>query len=440
MNKKTQAQVVLAGRTNVGKSSLFNRIASNVESIALDQPGVTRDVLHDVVTWNNIAFQLSDSGGITARVPQDEMDKKVREKALQEIEHAAVVILVCDVQVGITNEDRELAHLFQRHNKNLVLAVNKVDSQELQDVQYEFESLGIPAIFYVSAVHGRNIGDMLDYVTDEIKNQGFTSVSAEKSSFRVVLLGKPNVGKSSLLNMLTHQERAIVSPQEGTTREPIKEQIHFYQQPIDLIDTAGVRRKRSVNDTLETMMVKTSLEAVRRAHIVLLLVSADEPFLSAQVLKLASYVFEQGAALILLLNKSDLLDESKKLTFKESLQEYKFITDKLEYLVISCKDGKNVGKVLPLVQKVWEAYSLKIPNEVLSHLLVTALIQRPLYKNQNRLHCYGARQVGNAPMRIELIVDNVLYWEESHLSFLENVLRKEYGLKSVPVLFTLKQQ
>jgi len=440
MSKKIQAQVVLAGRTNVGKSSLFNRMASSVESITLDQPGVTRDLLHDVVAWNSTTFQLSDSGGITAQEPKDPMDKKVREKALKAIEQAAVVILVCDAQVGVINEDIELMRLFHRHNKNVVLAVNKVDTQNLQDMLYGFESLGVPAIFYVSALHGRNIGDMLDYVTDQIKAQGLHLGEQEESDFRVVLLGKPNVGKSSLLNMLTNQDRSIVSEIEGTTREPIREQIHFYQQPIELIDTAGVRRKRSVEDTLETMMVKTSLEAVRKAHIVLLLMSADEPYLSAQVLKLASYVFEQGAALILLLNKSDLLDESKERMFKESMAEYKFFTDKLEYLIISCKDGKNVGKILPLVQKVWEANSTKIPQEILTQTILNALMRRPLYKNQQQVRCFGARQAGYAPMRIELNVENILLWEPSHLSYLENVLRKEYNLKSVPVLFTLKQK
>ena len=440
MSKKIQAQVVLAGRTNVGKSSLFNRMASTVESLTLDQPGVTRDLLHDVVAWNSTIFQLSDSGGITAQEPKDPMDKKVREKALEAIEHAAVVILVCDAQVGIINEDIELMRLFHRHNKNVVLAVNKVDTQNLQDMLYGFEKLGVPAIFYVSALHGRNIGDMLDYVTDQIKAQGLHGLEQEESNYRVVLLGKPNVGKSSLLNMLTNQDRSIVSEIEGTTREPIREQIHFYQKPIELIDTAGIRRKRSIDDTLETMMVKTSLEAVRKANVVLLLMSADEPYLSAQVLKLASYVFEQGAALILLLNKSDLLDDSKTLMFKESLEEYKFFTDKLEYLIISCKDGKNVGKILPLVQKVWEANSLKITQEVLSQTILNALMRRPLYKNQQQLRCFGARQAGYAPLRIELNVENILLWDPSHLNYLENVLRKEYNLKSVPVLFTLKQK
>ena len=281
---------------------------------------------------------------------------------------------------------------------------------------------------------------MLMYVTDQIKAQGLHALEQEESNYRVVLLGKPNVGKSSLLNMLTNQDRSIVSEQEGTTREPIREQIHFYQNPIELIDTAGIRRKRSIDDTLETMMVKTSLEAVRKAHIVLLLMSADEPYLSAQVLKLASYVFEQGAALILLLNKSDLLDESKSRMFKESLEEYKFFTDKLEYLIISCKDGKNVGKILPLVQKVWEANSTKISQEILTQTILNALMRRPLYKNQQQVRCFGARQIGYAPMRIELNVENILLWEPSHLHYLENVLRKEYNLKSVPVLFTLKQK
>lgn len=438
---KKVAKVVLAGRTNVGKSSLFNRISSNVQSITMDQEGVTRDVIKDIVTWNGMNFELVDSGGITAHEPkQDFLAQQVRQKAIQEIEQAAVVVFVCDGQVGVTNEDMQLIRFIKKHTDHVIVAVNKIDAQVLEDEAFGYETLGGQKIFYVSAVHGRNVGDILDYVTHYISEHGYAMSGKEDSDFRVVLLGKPNVGKSSLMNLLARQEVSIVSPIEGTTREPIRQRLQVHQQPIDLIDTAGVRRKASVHDDLETLMVKSSLEAVRRAHIVLLLMSADEPYLSNQVLKLASYVFEQGAALILLLNKTDLLDDEKNAQFKDSVDQYKFIVDKLETLKISCKDGKNIGKIMPLVQKVWEAHNQYIAPEILSHVLLTALIHRPLYKNQVHLQFFGAKQIGRSPMRIELDVMHPQLWEDSHKSYLENVLRKEYDLKSCPIIFSFKDK
>ena len=204
---------------------------------------------------------------------------------------------------------------------------------------------------------------------------------------------------------------------------------------IELIDTAGVRRKHNVDTNLESLMVTNALQAAKRAHIVLLVIDVQEPELTAQELKLTSYAFDNGSAVIVLFNKQDLLDDYKKEQLDSSLDQYKYFLNKLETLNISCKTGKNIGKVLPMVQDVWSRFNMKLTDRYLTDLFVAAVSKTPLFKNGQQIFLYKARQIGNAPMRIELIVKNVVIFEESHKAFFENILRKAQDLKSVPVFF-----
>jgi GTP-binding protein len=204
---------------------------------------------------------------------------------------------------------------------------------------------------------------------------------------------------------------------------------------IELIDTAGVRKKNNVDTDLESLMVTNALQAAKRAHIVLLVIDVQEPELTAQELKLTSYAFDNGSAVIVLFNKQDLLDDYKKEQLDSSLEAYKFFIAKLETLNISCKSGKNIGKVLPMVQEVWQRFNMKLTDRFLTDLFVAAISKTPLFKMGQQVFLYKARQIGNAPMRIELIVKNVVIFDTSHKSFFENVLRKAVDLKSVPVFF-----
>jgi len=434
-------KVVIVGRTNVGKSSLFNRIAPNVKSLTLDQEGVTRDMVTDFVEWNGVKFEIIDTGGIDLCKKTDEMTCLVTERVQKVLEQASVILFVVDSQTGITDKDMQIRKLLHKLNKPTIVLVNKVDSTHQEEALSEFSQLGFDEVFGVSAVHGRNVADVLDRVVQEFANVKLSEKTIDdKPEFKVALLGRPNAGKSSLMNLLLDQDFSIVSPVAGTTREALRKRFAFNKNVLELIDTAGVRRKSNVDTELESMMVTNALQAAKRAHIVLLVIDVQEPELSAQELKLTSYAFDNGAAVIVLFNKQDLLDDHGKHMLDSSIDQYKHFVNKLETLNISCKTGKNIGKVLPLVQEVWNRFNTKFTDRYLTDLFVAAISKTPLFKNGQQIFLYKARQVGNAPMRIELIVKNVVIFEENHKAFFENVLRKAQDLKSVPIFFYEKNK
>jgi GTP-binding protein len=390
--------------------------------------------------WNGVAFNLVDTGGISLVTKQDYISEQIYKKAEQAISEAAAILLVCDIQVGITQEDKRIARKLlklQSDKCKIFLVVNKVENDYTRLRLYEFEQLGFNKIFGVSSHHSLGVGDLLDEVV--------TVLSAATPDFaqgplipRITLVGRPNAGKSSLINRLTNEDFAIVSPIEGTTREALHKKINFNKAIFELVDTAGIRRQRTVEEGLETMMVKNSLQAIRNAHMVLLLMDASEPHLSAQVLKLAEYAFDNGSALILLVNKLDLFTPEMLAELDNSMLEYEFIMKKIEVMKISCLDGKNINKILPLVEAVWERYETKLSDIFLTDLFKQALLKAPLYKNGKILTFYKAIQVGSAPMRIDLVVRNPELFGQNQISFYENVLRKTLNLKSVPIIFNMR--
>ncbi|MFA5999142.1 MAG: ribosome biogenesis GTPase Der [Candidatus Babeliales bacterium] len=432
-------KVVIVGRTNVGKSSLFNRLATNVKSLTLDIEGVTRDMITDFVEWNGVKFELIDTGGIDLCKKADEMTCLVTHKVKKTLEDAALLLFVVDGQTGIAEQDMLIRNFIHGLNKPTFVLVNKVDSIEREENIYQFHKFGFENVYGVSATHGRNIGDVLDRIVEVIsQTKPTTKVIDDTPEFKVAFLGRPNAGKSSLMNILVDQDFSIVSPVAGTTREALRKRVTFNKQVVELIDTAGVRKRSGVSTELESMMVTNALQAAKRAHIVLLMIDVQEPELTAQELKLTSYAFENGSAVIVLFNKMDLLDEEKQQYLDSSMEEYKYFLKKLETLNISCKTGKNVGKVLPLVQKVWEKFGSRFTDRYLTDLFMDALVKTPLYKNGQRLTFHKAHQVGAAPLRIELIVRNTEIFEENHRAFFENILRKAQDLKSVPMFFYAK--
>ncbi|MBP6892462.1 ribosome biogenesis GTPase Der [Candidatus Babeliales bacterium] len=430
-------KVVIVGRTNVGKSSLFNRIAPHVKSLTLDLEGVTRDMVTDFVTWNDVKFEIIDTGGIDlCKKSSDAMTCMVTDRVKKVLDQASVLLFVVDGQTGMTEKDMQIRKLLHTLGKPVIVLVNKVDSMHQDEMLNQFYNLGFDDVFAVSAVHSRNIADVLDDVVVKFATIKLSEkVIDDTPEFKVALLGRPNAGKSSLMNLLLDQDFSIVSPVAGTTREALRKRIAFNKNVIELVDTAGVRKKNNVDTDLESMMVTNALQAAKRAHIVLLVVDVDEPELTAQELKLTSYAFDNGSAVIVLFNKQDLLDDYKKERLDSSLDQYKHFLNKLETINISCKTGKNIGKVLPAVQEVWQRYGMKLTDRYLTDLFVAAISKTPIFKNGQQIFLYKARQVGNAPMRIELVVKNVVIFEENHKAFFENVLRKAVDLKSVPVFF-----
>lgn len=433
-------QVMIVGRINVGKSTLFNRLSRGVKSITLDYEGVTRDYLKEEIEWQNARFELIDSGGIHLRKSQDELFESVRKQVLSLIEQTDVILFIVDGTVGILQEDREIATYIHKLNKPVILVINKIDHKIAQEREFEFKGLGFSDMLSISAEHGKGISDLLDHILPILPKKAGVK-ETPKPTYRVMLLGKPNVGKSSLMNELLNQERALVSEIPGTTREALSEQITFYKEEIGITDTPGIRKPKAVTGELEPLMVRSAFQAMRRSHIILLLIDGASDTLVDQELKLAFYVFkEQYKSLIILINKQDLMSDISTAGLERSFEYYKHLIDKVPVLKISCKTGKNIGKILPLVHKIWQRTTLKVEDKVLKKLFVDAILKKPLYHKRMLLYVYKVRQIKNAPITIEMKVNEPDWFGPSQLTFFENILRSEYDMVGVPVKFLVNKQ
>ncbi|MBI2775037.1 ribosome biogenesis GTPase Der [Candidatus Dependentiae bacterium] len=431
-------QVVIVGRTNVGKSTLFNRLSTDVKSMTLDYEGVTRDFVRDTVCWKDTCFELIDSGGISIHKVHDPLGEKVRQLGFDLIDKADLLLFVVDGKAGLTEDDRQLIQVVRRKGNKVLLAINKMDSNQAQEMLYEFVQLGFEENFPISAQHGTGIAELLDAILAALPKHAKTK--EEEPRYSVALLGKPNVGKSSLMNLLLEQERSIVFDQPGTTREAITEPIKFYQETIAMTDTPGIRKKRSIDESLEEMMVKSSFRAVKNASIILLLIDSPQGHMSDQELKLAFYCFQEGKAIILLFNKDDLMTDFNRKDLAFDLERYDYFIKKIPSLTISCKTGKNIGKILPLVKKVWERNTQQLNDLELTRVFKAALERTPLYHQSKLLMLYRAEQVRHAPITILLYVNEPKWFGQSQVSFFENVMREHFDLVGVPVLFILRKR
>ncbi|HBR71078.1 TPA: ribosome biogenesis GTPase Der [Candidatus Dependentiae bacterium] len=429
-------QVVLIGRMNVGKSSLFNRIAKRTSPLMLDYEGVTRDFITENITWQETLFTLVDTGGVSLKKFEDPIIEKVRQQALALAEQADVVLFMVDASVGVLPEELELAKRLHKTGRTVIIVANKFDKKVAQEHLEECKRLGFDVVVPISAAHNQGVSELMDELIKLLPRKKIQKETTKERICRVTLLGKPNVGKSSLMNLLLNRERSIVTEIAGTTREAVSETLQYYSQTIQLTDTAGIRRKKKVEGELEELMVKSSMQAVRTSDIVLLLVDAQDGRLTDQELKLAFYAFEQGKAVIILINKSDLLSDAyTKEQWKYHREEYEFFYKKIETMNISCENGDNVGKILPLIATVWERYLHEFSSDELTSILKQALIRRPLYKQEHQLKIYDAQQVKSGPPTIKLRVSLPQFFGERELAYFEGVLRKNYELKSIPIEF-----
>ncbi|MCK5632894.1 ribosome biogenesis GTPase Der [bacterium] len=437
---KNLPRIVIVGRMNVGKSTLFNRLSVSVKSLTLDYDGVTRDFIKDTVDWQGHSFDLIDTGGISLRKTNDVILETVRKKALDVVKSADVVLFVCDAKIGILPEDREISKYLHTLSAKVILIANKVDSSLSAENIHEFDRLGHKSIISISAQHGTGIADLLEASVNSLPAKKEHKDDDENLLCKVVLLGKPNVGKSSLMNLLVKDERSIVADIPGTTREAVAEKISFCKEDILLTDTAGVRRKRAVNEQLEGLMVKSSFKALKDAHLVLLLVDASQGRLADQELKLAFYSFEHYKSLIILFNKRDLVTQESEAALKFNLEPYQHLIKKIETINISCKNGKNVGRVMRKVQKVCKRHSQRFSDDELSILFKEALIRRQLFHKTNPLRVLRVRQIGSSPIAILIIANEPKWFGSSQLAYFENQMRRVYDLKGAPIKFVVRKK
>lgn len=445
MKTRTQAKlpkVVICGRVNVGKSTLFNRLSNSVKSITLDYEGVTRDSIADVVSWRDSSFLLVDTAGFeddaSAYKTHKELWPTIKRNLELELGDASVAILVVDGSVEPDALDYSMAELLRLRGIPVILAINKADKKVTADLMYEYYALHHTKVIGISAEHGIDIHTLLNTVLDLLpKNIEYETV---KPVCRVTFLGRPNVGKSSLLNVLLNEERSVVADMPGTTREAITEQITFNKEVLSLTDTPGIRRQRKVEDNLEELMVKSAFNALHHSHVVVLLLDGTERTIVDQELKLAFYAFqERYKALIIVVNKYDLMTLEDREHFEESLAEYNHLVKHVPILFISAKTQKNVGRLLPLIKDVTAAYSAEVDTRLLFHAIIDALARTPLVRNQQHLEVYKIRQIDVWPPTFEVFVNYPNFFEDSQRAFITNIIRQHYPLHGSPIKLIIRK-
>ncbi|SJZ58101.1 ribosome biogenesis GTPase Der [Eubacterium coprostanoligenes] len=433
--------VAIVGRPNVGKSTLFNKLIGSRLSIVDDTPGVTRDRIYGDCEWLNHNFLLVDTGGIEP-YSTDVILSQMRTQAEIAIETADVIILVTDLKCGVVASDMEVASMLQKSNKPIVLCVNKCDSIGAPDPEfYEFYNLGLGDPIAVSSVHGHGTGDLLDEVVKFFPEQEEEEVEDEEI-INVAVIGKPNVGKSSLINRISGTDRAIVSNIAGTTRDTTDTYIENKYGKFNFIDTAGLRRKSRVNDSIEKYSIIRARMAVERANVCVIMIDATEGF-TEQDSKVAGIAIEQGKACIIAVNKWDAVekDGNTMKEFREKLSvDFSFMSY-APFIFISAKTGIRIDKLYEMIVHVHSQNSMRISTGKLNEVLgiATARVQPPTDKGK-RLKIYYMTQASTRPPTFVFFVNNSELFHFSYQRYLENQIREIFGLDGTPVRFIVRER
>ena len=432
--------VAIVGRPNVGKSMLFNKLTGQRTAIVEDTPGVTRDRIYGKCDWNGRDFQIVDTGGIEPST-RSEMLQFMRRQAEIAIETADVIIMVVDVRVGMTAADQEVANMLLRAKKPVCLAVNKCDSvgPTNPDV-YEFYALGLGDPIEVSAIHGHGTGDLLDFCVANFPPEA--EGEEDDDVIRVAIVGKPNVGKSSLLNRILGTERTIVSDVAGTTRDAIDSYFENEYGKYCFIDTAGMRRKSKVDDAIEKYSNMRTINAIERCDVCLILIDANEG-VTDQDTKIAGLAHEAGKACVIVANKWDTVEKETK-TMDEKTADIRRDLSYMTYapiVFLSALTGQRVGKLFEVINTVNENAALRITTGMLNNILAdaTARVQPPSDKGR-RLKIYYMTQVGVKPPHFVIFCNDARLFHFSYQRYLENQLRAVFGLSGTPVRLTIRQK
>lgn len=432
--------VAIVGRPNVGKSTLFNALAGEQISIVKDMPGVTRDRIYADVTWLNYNFTLIDTGGIEPE-SKDIILSQMREQAEIAIASADVIIFMVDVRQGLVDSDSKVANMLRRSGKPVVLVVNKVDSfQKMMTDVYEFYNLGIGDPVPVSSVGKLGIGDMLDEVVKHFPESAAEDEEDERP--RIAIVGKPNVGKSSIINKIVGESRVIVSDIAGTTRDAIDTDITYNGNEYVFIDTAGLRRKNKIKEELERYSIIRTVTAVERADVVLVVIDATEG-VTEQDAKIAGIAHERGKGIIVVVNKWDAIEKNDK-TIYEHTNRIKDILSFMPYaeiLFISAKTGQRVGKIFDTIDMVIENQNLRIQTGVLNEILSEAVaMQQPPSDKGKRLKIFYMTQVSVKPPTFVIFVNNKELMHFSYTRYLENKIRDTFGFRGTALRFIIRER
>ena len=433
--------IAIVGRPNVGKSLLFNRIAERKYAIVEDTPGVTRDRIYADAEWRSRPFVVIDTGGIEPRT-DDEILKFMRQQALIAIDHADVVILMTDIQTGMTAADEEVASMLKRSKKPVVLAVNKLDRPGNPPTEfYEFYNLGLGDPVGISSLHGTGTGDLLDacfaYFPEERGDE-----LEEEPTIKVAVIGKPNAGKSSLINRVTGEERVIVSSIAGTTRDSIDTQVTRGEDRFTFIDTAGIRRKSKVEEAIERFSVMRAQMAIERSDVCLMMIDAVDG-VTDQDTKIAGYAHDNGKAAVIVINKWDLIEKETgtQAAFEKRVRNDLAYMPYAPVVFISAKTGLRVEQLFEVIKEVYAASSMRITTGSLNAILAdaTARVQPPTDKGR-RLKVYYMTQVGIQPPTFVCFCNDAKLFHFSYRRYLENQIRQVYGLKGTPVKMIVRQR
>ena len=432
--------VAIVGRPNVGKSTLFNALAGEQISIVKDTPGVTRDRIYADVTWLNYNFTLIDTGGIEPE-SKDIILSQMREQAEIAIASADVIIFMVDVRQGLVDSDSKVANMLRRSGKPVVLVVNKVDSfQKMMTDVYEFYNLGVGDPVPVSSVGKLGIGDMLDEVVKHFPESAAEDEEDERP--RIAIVGKPNVGKSSIINKIVGESRVIVSDIAGTTRDAIDTDITYNGNEYVFIDTAGLRRKNKIKEELERYSIIRTVTAVERADVVLVVIDATEG-VTEQDAKIAGIAHERGKGIIVVVNKWDAIEKNDK-TIYEHTNRIKDILSFMPYaeiLFISAKTGQRVGKIFDTIDMVIENQNLRIQTGVLNEILSEAVaMQQPPSDKGKRLKIFYMTQVSVKPPTFVIFVNDKELMHFSYTRYLENKIRDTFGFRGTALRFIIRER
>ena len=432
--------VAIVGRPNVGKSTLFNVIAGDSIAIVKDTPGVTRDRIYADCSWLNYNFTLIDTGGIEPD-SSDVILSQMRDQAQIAIDTADVIIFLVDVRQGLTDADGKVADMLRRSQKPVVLCVNKVDSfKKMEADVYEFYNLGIGDPIPVSASNHQGVGDLLEAVSDHFKKDG--SESDDDDRPRIAIVGRPNVGKSSIVNRFVGEKRVIVSDIAGTTRDAIDTPLKRNGREYILIDTAGLRRKSKIHEDLERYSIIRTVTAVERADVVVMVIDAAEG-VAEQDAKIAGIAHERGKGVIIAVNKWDAVEKDDKTIYKmtEKIKQTLAYMPYAEFVFISAKTGQRLDKLFELIDMIIENQSMRIATGVLNEILAEAVaMQQPPSDKGRRLKIFYMTQISVKPPTFVVFVNDKKLMHYSYTRYIENQIRNAFGFRGTPLRFIIRER